>query len=218
MECKNKKAFNLKAKHLLPDSVWATEIYVNIYWGGLQMNNFEQVYVVGDPHVVVGGGVAPCDLWPTNCIMGSGPITTPLPIPNRQIWLKTLNLQESIPKGCLTTTAVTATRCLSREVSVRRGGLCPGGRLASEQNDWQRPLKTLPSLAVDKYVRKALRGIDGADGVGVFDHDVIQVGQRDHEVFTCRGRSVLPRPLVLREGDLEADWLTRCCGYSVTVL
>ena len=56
MECKNKKAFNLKAKHLLPDRCMGyRNIYVNIYWGGVQMNNFEQVYVVGDPHVVVGG-------------------------------------------------------------------------------------------------------------------------------------------------------------------
>ena len=59
--------------------------------------------------------------------------------------------QECIPVGCVSTVAVTTTRCQYRGVFLQRGGLATGYPSPPLVNR-QTLLKTLPSLAVGKNV------------------------------------------------------------------
>lgn len=61
-------------------------------------------------------------------------------------------------------------------------------------------------------------GFGCAHSIRVLDHDVIQISQSHHEVFTCCWGTILTSPLVLGEGNLEAEWLARRCSYPAAVL
>ena len=73
---------------------------------------------------------------------------------------ETFSLPECIPVGCVPTATVSATRCQYQGCGLPSGGVWPlkgdlpqGRGLLIPTVNRQTPLKTLPSLAVGKYVR-----------------------------------------------------------------